>query len=186
RGLLGFAPPRALAGQEQVFRELLADRRAAGHDLAFFLVFLVRLLDAVPVEALVIKKFGVLRRDDRALETGRDAVVRHPLVLQSGPRAFLVDALQARMHKSRRSGIVIDPVPDVNQEPELDEEQCSRCEQQRIPEAAPEKFQHVEMRARRTLTSGRAWLRSPRGSPAARRARSRMLPPPARPACRAR
>ena len=46
RRFLRLAPPRALAREKQVLRELLRDRRAAGDDFAFAQVLLVRLADA--------------------------------------------------------------------------------------------------------------------------------------------
>src|SRR5262245_19906975 len=52
--LLALAQVAARRGQEEILRELLRDRRAAGDDASPALVLLQRALDAVPVEALVI------------------------------------------------------------------------------------------------------------------------------------
>ena len=71
--LLRFAPPCALARQEQVLGQLLADGGAAGNDLAFLQVLFVGLLDRLPVETLVIEKFGVFGSNDGPLELVRDA-----------------------------------------------------------------------------------------------------------------
>src|SRR5258705_10326883 len=62
-GFLRLAPPRALARQEQVLGELLADGRTARDYLAFLEVLLVRLGDAVPVETFMVEELGVLGGD---------------------------------------------------------------------------------------------------------------------------
>ena len=83
----------ARAGQEQVLRELLRDRRAAGDDAAALLVLLERELDAVPVEAFVLDEFRILGGDHRALQRRR----RCARTARTGSAAAPADSCAAQL-----------------------------------------------------------------------------------------
>jgi hypothetical protein len=88
-----------VAGEEQVLGQLLGDGRAAGDDLALLLVLFQRLLDALPVEALVLGELGVLGGNHRALEVDRYALRRAPTALQLRFRVLLAGLVEAQLMK---------------------------------------------------------------------------------------
>ena len=108
---LALAPRRALTREEQVLRELLRDGRATRDDPALATILLARLLDRLPVEALMIHEARVFRDHDRALEVRRDARVRDPGVLEARARIALAHLLEPGAHECGGIRIVVLPPP---------------------------------------------------------------------------
>ena len=98
------AQPGALAGEEQVFRELLADGRGARDDAAVLLVLRPRLHDRLPIEAFVVEEARVLGGDHGTLEMHGDALVGNPLVPEPGFRVPCAQRLEALVHEGAGGG----------------------------------------------------------------------------------
>src|SRR6185436_8584792 len=117
--LLALAQPRTLAREEQVLRQLLADGRGARQHPALLLVLLDRLGDRLPVEAVVADELCVLRRNHRALELRRDALVIRPAVREFRLRVPPAQLFHTRLHERGAGRIEQPPPEDMRVEPGL-------------------------------------------------------------------
>mmetsp|Transcript_6765 Transcript_6765/g.28422 ORF Transcript_6765/g.28422 Transcript_6765/m.28422 type:complete len:347 (-) Transcript_6765:4243-5283(-) len=139
--LLALAQQRALAGQEQVLGQLLADGGAAdhlGHALAprldpglGLLVLLPGALEGVPVDAAVLGEAIVLAGDHGALERAGELGVIHPLLAPG--HLMLVDRQAQDLAALEAGRLRRDPAhqQDAPGKPELQAQQgqCQHGEQ---------------------------------------------------------
>ena len=94
-GFLGFAQIGALAGEIQVLGELLGNGGPPGNGLAGFHVAFDGIANAVPVEAGVLGKAGILGNQHGALQVVADLIIVAPglLHLPLGLGALHIGAL---------------------------------------------------------------------------------------------
>ena len=145
---LALAPVAALARQEQVLRELLRNRRSAGDDATLAQVLVHRVLDAFPVESFVLDESCVFRGDHRALEMDRNALIRHPDVLQARAGARFLQFGQPHSHERCLARWVITPPPDVDRIPGLQEHERGQ-QRERRPDRPAQRRSHPLASARR-------------------------------------
>jgi hypothetical protein len=126
---LRLSPPRALARKKQVLRQLLRDGGAPRDDVTLAPVALPRLLDTIPVEAVVLQEFCVFGGYQRAFQMWRDFLIRHPLVAQLRVGIVFAQNFQPRAHEGSGAGIKFHPVGDVRKEPELQRDQAKDRQQ---------------------------------------------------------
>src|SRR6185312_4030134 len=149
---------RALPREEEVLRELLGDRGPARDDAALLRVLLARLLDRLPIEALMIDEARVFRHHDRALEARRDAAIGHPGMAELRRRIAAAQLREPRLHEGGDLRIVVAPPPDARDVGELEREKDSR-RGDREPGAEPQRPLQAAFARSAARTSAVAGLR---------------------------
>src|SRR5574343_1226832 len=178
--LLDLAEIRLVWRQEQVFRQLLADGRTAGHETPLLLIFFQRFLHAFPVEAFMIDELGIFGSDDRPLQVDRNPLVRHPLLLQLGIRHLLAQFSQADFHESGFTGIEPTPEQHPTEQPQLPEQKQAEQGQQG-PLQPMTDDSHPASLARSSASTGAVAGRTPRQTKKASAACSTSIPSPSAP-----
>jgi hypothetical protein len=96
-----------VGGEEQVLGELLRERAAAAREALLLPVLLRRLLDRLPVEALVVEELGILGCHDGMDQVARDALQRHARLDASELLAALRCLALALAHHARLLRILV-------------------------------------------------------------------------------
>src|SRR5258705_6191046 len=67
----------------------------------------------------LFRSLRVLGDDDGPFQVVRDACIGHPFVLEYRVRVLLSERLQTYVHDARRSRVMLDPMEDLSEKPEL-------------------------------------------------------------------
>jgi hypothetical protein len=92
----GFSEQGFIGGEIEVFRQLLRDRAAASFKHAGFEIFDRGILDAFPVESLMLKKRRILGDDYGTLQVFRNLRERHPNPFGIPPAVLMLPRLYER------------------------------------------------------------------------------------------